>query len=92
MLQLCLKIKLLSDKSKEFIQCWQSFTQHTNGMEGVSYSIKENDKNNYELIFNFQEQIQLDRFVENEWFGFLMGGIQTLGKKCEKVTTEIDYK
>ena len=90
MLQQCFKIKLQSDKSKEFIQCWQSFTQHIKDMEGTSCSIKEQDKNNYELIFNFEKETQLNSFQQNEWYTFLMGGIQTLGQTFETKIRKIE--
>lgn len=79
MLGLIIKIELQPDKYIEFNQCWLSFVQHVQKIDGSNYEMRHIGKNVYKLILRFEQQKQLDNMMHNEWYIFLMGAIKTLG-------------
>jgi hypothetical protein len=83
MLILSIKIELEPDKNIEFNQCWHSFVQHVQKMDGSSYEMKYLGKNTCKLFLRFEQQKQLDIMMQNEWYTFLMGAIKTLGQNFE---------
>lgn len=91
MIQLTIHVDLLPDKLNEFNQSWGSFTNNAKHITGLtSYSMKSMNDNACEIILNCISKKQMDLFMQNEWYEFLLGAIQTLGDKSESKQESVE--
>ena len=93
MIQLAIHVDLLQDKLSEFIQSWESFSQHVKNKDGlVSYTMKPAGKSAYDIELNFTDHDQLEQLQHDSCYEFLIGAIETLGNNSHTKQVQLDKR
>lgn len=91
MIQLNIHVDLLPGKLNEFMQSWESFSQHIKNYEGlVSYTMKPAGKSAYDIELNCIGKKQLNNLQKAIWYEFLWGAIETLGDKSYSKVNQLN--
>jgi quinol monooxygenase YgiN len=78
--QLTIHFKLLPDKLNEFTLSWESFCHHIKRTEGLSeYNFHQFGENNCDIVLLWKDQQCLNKFMQIDWYKFLLGAIDVLG-------------
>ncbi|MFZ7110918.1 MAG: antibiotic biosynthesis monooxygenase family protein [Desulfatiglandales bacterium] len=97
MMKMMVTVKLQDGKQKEFIQTFEFLKddgETHQGLRGSQLNQEVDDKTCFTLIYLWESQEHLVRYLGSEEYKVLLGAIEVLGEKsqirCEEIS-DVDY-
>jgi hypothetical protein len=93
MIHYSIKFYLHPDKQNEFSHSWTCFSEHVEETEGLNdCKMTRTEDDVHEILLIWSERYYLNLFMNDEWYKFLHGAVNVLGKNSVITQKEINGK
>jgi len=95
MVEMTVVVKVRPEKEEEFLQAMRSLTSARERREGpgapVLYKAVD-DQYNFKLTWEWETQVEMEKYTQTEQFRVLLGAVKVLGEKSEVWHSQVSGK